>query len=55
MNVIYRIPSVLLAFKTDKMPVKKSHARFKYNKAGYTATRVACGWAGAVVQKLLAI
>ena len=25
---------------------------WKYNKAGYTATSVACGWAGAVIELL---
>ena len=26
--------------------------RMKMNKAGYTATLVACGWAGAVIEKV---
>ena len=25
---------------------------YHYNKAGYTATPVACGWAGAVLEKV---
>ena len=31
--------------------VKKS-ITFLKNKAGYTATEVACGWAGAVMEKV---
>ena len=27
-------------------------AKTKINKAGYTATLVACGWAGAVIEKV---
>ena len=26
------------------------HTRVKMNKAGYTATEVACGWAGAIFE-----
>ena len=28
---------------------------FKENKAGYTATPVACGWAGAVIQEVTSV
>ena len=31
---------------------RKSKGRKKENKAGYTATLVACGWAGAVQEKV---
>ena len=35
---------------TLERPVSKIVAQFHSNKAGYTATPVACGWAGAVIE-----
>ena len=32
--------------------MKERKGRGKENKAGYTATLVACGWAGAVLEKV---
>ena len=34
------------------MEVRKEERKKDENKAGYTATKVACGWAGAVMKRL---
>ena len=36
--------------KEKKKERKEDRGKKKKNKAGYTATEVACGWAGAIVE-----
>ena len=39
-------------FSANKCRLMKSASTFNKNKAGYTATLFACGWAGAVLEKV---
>ena len=36
---------------TEKLSMKRHHNKTYRNKVGYTATLVACEWAGAVMKK----
>ena len=36
--------------KKEKKTKKNEKGKWKVNKAGYMATPVACGWAGAVIE-----
>ena len=46
------VVEVTYANRYDKMNMKKCWITLYLNKAGYTATLVACGWAGAVFELL---
>ena len=54
---IFGYPGVPRAVEIGKILIVKESSRFLVsysiiNKAGYTATLVACGWAGAVIEKV---
>ena len=52
--ILFRIKRFELRQNTDDFQVGRPTAivGWRQSKAGYTATLVACGWAGAVLEKL---
>ena len=42
----------LFSFDEENMDFKQQHRTAEGNKAVYTATPVACGWAGAMTEKV---
>ena len=52
--ILFRIKRFELRQNTDDFQVGRPTATvgWRQNKAGYTATLVACGWAGAVLEKV---
>ena len=49
---IQSLPDNLFNHKLEEINLKGNKGEFDDNKAGYTATPVACGWAGAVLENV---